>query len=156
MNSETTSARLHFIPNGPWFSHGILAVSLTLAVALILFMVLLTQRIEFYILFSLTVGSLLVYIRRLSTNIDFFEPIYLLFAIFLFAFPLRAAFAILTREDWIHDPGVKAALLMATLGFASMCFGYRARKSRSNHISLDPQKCKTITILFLLISLAAF
>src|SRR6266699_3615604 len=86
-----------------------------------------TERIVWYSVLSIFGAAALTRACRVQKQFDLFEPLYMVFALFLIFYPVRALFAVWLDESWF-DPGKAAvwrALLASALGFICFAIGYK-------------------------------
>src|SRR5260370_9478612 len=124
-----------------------------------------TERIVWYSVLAILGATALTRACRVQKEFDLFEPLHLVFALFLIFYPVRALFAVWLDESWF-DPANAAAwsvLSASVLGFVCFAIGYKISPARSGArrmVWLDGcwnlQRANAISLAFLLAGLAGF
>jgi hypothetical protein len=120
--------------------------------------------VQFSILIII-VATVLTRVCGIEKQFDLFEPLHMVFALFLIFYPVRALLAVWLDESWF-DPGeatVWRALWASALGFVCFAVGYKIawRKFEGGRRTwLDRnwnlERANTVTLWFLVIGVAGF
>jgi hypothetical protein len=102
---------------------------------------------------------------RVQEQFDLFEPLYMVFGLFLIFYPVRALFAVWLEESWF-DPASTASwrgLWASVLGFVSLAIGYRIAKKKFNEgrrnwldRSWNLKRANAVSLWFLLVGITGF
>lgn len=124
-----------------------------------------TERIVSYTILIIVVAMYLTRLCRSQKEFDLFEPLYLVFSIFMIFYPVRALLAVWLDEPWF-DPDGSAywrALSAAILGFVSFAVGYKLFSNRKHPFRLtwidrswNSERANTIALWFLAIGISGF
>jgi hypothetical protein len=124
-----------------------------------------TKRIVWYSVLMIIGAAALTRVCRIEKQFDFFEPLHLTFALFVFFYPVRALFAVWLDDAWF-DPSQAAiwrGLSASVMGFVCFAIGYRFGSRRfvvHQRTWLDrgwnQERANVASLFFLLLGLAGF
>lgn len=124
-----------------------------------------SQRIVWFSVLMIIVATALTRVCRVEKQFDLFEPLHLVFAVFLISYPVRALLAVWLDESWL-DPARAAtwrALSAALLGFVFFAIGYKIAHWKSDggrRIWLDRswnlERANAVSLWLLFIGIAGF
>jgi len=123
------------------------------------------ERMVWYSVLIVIVATALTRVCRVQKQFDLFEPLHLVFALFLIFYPIRALLAVWLDESWF-DPANAAAwrgLSASVLGFVCFAIGYKigpiesgARRVVWLDRSWNLERANAVSLAFLLAGLAGF
>jgi len=122
------------------------------------------ERIVWYSVIAIIGATVLTRVCRVQRQFDLFEPLHMVFALFLIFYPVRALFAVWLDESWFDpaDAATWRGLSASVLGFVCFAIGYKIRQRRPavRRIWLDRrwnlQRANAVSLGFLFAGLAGF
>jgi hypothetical protein len=123
------------------------------------------ERVVLFSVLAIVGATALTRICRVQRQFDLFEPLHLVFALFLIFYPVRALLAVWLEESWF-DPANAAiwkGLSAAVLGFVCFAIGYRIAQKKFDEgrrtwldRSWNLERANTVSLWFLVIGAAGF
>ena len=124
-----------------------------------------SEQISWYSVLIIVVSAAATRLCRAQEQFDLFEPLYMVFALFLLFYPVRALFAVWLDDSWFDPskPPIWKALSASAMGFVSFAIGYKcvARKPAVRRkLWLDRtwnvSRADTVSAAFLAVGVAGF
>lgn len=124
-----------------------------------------STRVVWYSVLIITGAAGLTWVCRAQKEFDLFEPLYMVFGLFVIFYPLRSLFAVWLDESWFEPSkaAIWKALSASALGFASFALGYKLVQKMLNSCRetwLDRAwnlgRVSRISVFLLLIGMSGF
>src|SRR6266478_2754058 len=124
-----------------------------------------SQRMVWFSVLIIIGTAALTRACRVQKQFDLFEPLYMVFGLFLIFYPVRALFAVWLEESWF-DPAsavTSRGLWASVLGFVSFAIGYKIAKRKFNEgrrswldRSWNLERANIVSLWFLIIGITGF
>ncbi len=124
-----------------------------------------SQRMVWFSVLIIIGTAALTRACRVQKQFDLFEPLYMVFGLFLIFYPVRALFAVWLEESWFDPASAVASrgLWASVLGFVSFAIGYRIAKRKFNEgrrswldRSWNLERANIVSLWFLIIGITGF
>lgn len=124
-----------------------------------------TQEISWCAIAIIIGTAALTWICRIKKQFDLFEPLYMVFALFLIFYPVRALLAVWLDESWF-DPGNVAtwkSIWGSSLGFVCFAMGYKIARRKFDvprgtwaDRSWNMDRANVVSVAFLVTGIVGF